>query len=79
MIDRILRKPAVEEILGISTSTLYRVLKNDPTFPRPILISERASGFRESELQAWIESKKSQEVKQPKQLVGKGGRGRTAK
>ena len=52
--DRILRIGAVLERTGLSRSTLYRKVQ-DGTFPRPLRIAERCSGWRESQVQAWTE------------------------
>ena len=54
--DRILRLPAVETKVGLSRSSIY-VQIEEGTFPRPVLISKRAVGWRESTIDAWIESK----------------------
>lgn len=53
--DRILRLPNVIERTGLSRSTVYRKIQ-ERTFPKPLKISERCIGWRESELEAWLES-----------------------
>jgi predicted DNA-binding transcriptional regulator AlpA len=38
-------------------SWVWDRVKRDPTFPRPIYIDNKAPLFRESELDAWLESR----------------------
>lgn len=52
---RILRLKTVLERTGLSRSTLYRMM-NEGTFPRALRISARCSGWRECELEAWLEN-----------------------
>lgn len=47
---------ATSKWLGTSRSTLYEILKKDPTFPRPFKLGHRTF-FVESELEAWLQSK----------------------
>ena len=51
--ERILRLKPVLERTGLSRSTLYRKVGNG-RFPRPVQISERCVGWRESAIQAWM-------------------------
>lgn len=51
---RILRLPAVETKTGLRRDTIYR-LGREGTFPRPVKINERATGWIESEVDAFIE------------------------
>lgn len=57
MMDKIYRLSEVVEITGLGKTTIYRKAK-DPNdrFPKPVKIGAKASGWRESELQAWIDS-----------------------
>lgn len=51
----ILRRNQVEERTGLSRSTIYlRIQKG--TFPRPVNLGERAVGWIESEIEAWLTS-----------------------
>lgn len=50
---RILRRPAVEDLTGLSRSTLYAYMK-DGTFPRPVRLGAKAVGWIEGEVLAWI-------------------------
>lgn len=56
MTDKILKLPAVREITGLSRSSIYR-LAAEGRFPSPVKLSERASGWRESALRNWIDSR----------------------
>ena len=55
--DKIIRPNDVAAKLGISIPTLYRRMK-DPDFPDKIRISKQATGFVESEINDWIETKR---------------------
>ena len=54
--DRILRLPAVQEVTGLSKTTLWR-LRNDGEFPAPRRLGGRAIGWVASEVEAWIASR----------------------
>jgi prophage regulatory protein len=56
MTDKILRIQAVRELTGLSRSSIYR-LAAEGRFPAPVKLSERASGWRESALRGWIDSR----------------------
>lgn len=51
---RILRLKPVLDRTGLSRSTLYRKVQRG-TFPRPLRISDRCIGWRESDVERWIE------------------------
>jgi len=55
MKDCILRHPDVQKITGLSRATLELMLR-DGEFPRPVKIGKRAIGWRQSDLEAWIEN-----------------------
>lgn len=58
----ILRRKQVEARTGLSRSTIYAKLRQnpkrpgdfDPTFPQPISVGARAVGWVESEIDAWL-------------------------
>ena len=52
----ILRLPEVKRLTGLSRSSLYRLMAKG-LFPAQVQISERAVGWREEEVQGWIESR----------------------
>jgi len=56
MASQILRRLEVQRITGLSKATLWRLVKTGD-FPRPIKLSERAVGWKASEIDAWIESR----------------------
>ena len=51
--ERILRMRTVLQRIGLSRSTVYRKMK-EGTFPRQVRLSEHCSGWRESEINRWI-------------------------
>lgn len=52
---RILRLKSVLERTGLSRSTLYRKIQLG-TFPKQLRISTRCAGWRESDIDAWLDS-----------------------
>ncbi len=58
-LDRVLRPKAQAELLGVSRITIHRLEKSDPTFPKKIQIGVQSVGRFESELMAWLESKRA--------------------
>lgn len=54
-LDEILRRPAVERVSGLSTSSLYEAMKRGD-FPRPVKLGPRAVGWRLSEVRDWLAS-----------------------
>jgi len=61
--QRIIKLPELSNQAGVPRSTVYDKLNKkspryDATFPRPIKLGARAIGFYESEVQAWIESRR---------------------
>ena len=56
MIDRILRRPEVERVTGLSRTSIYALIAQG-RFPRPVKLGRQAVGWRESEIAAWIESR----------------------
>ncbi|WP_306131335.1 helix-turn-helix transcriptional regulator [Roseivivax marinus] len=53
MTDRILRRPEVERITGLSKSTLYRMIARGD-FPAPARIGERAVGWHSRIVIDWL-------------------------
>ena len=51
--DRLLRRPEVQKLTALPTSTLYRYMK-EGRFPAPLKIGERAVAWPLSEVQAWL-------------------------
>ena len=55
---KILRRKDVEEIVGLSRSTIYKLMSTG-AFPRSIRLGPRAAGWRLSDIEAWIEFRAS--------------------
>ena len=53
---KILRRRAVEEVTGLSRSTLYAMMA-DGWFPRPVKLGKRAVGWHETEVMNWLQSR----------------------
>jgi len=58
MNDRILRITDLEDLLGVSRSSLYAWMKTG-VFPRPFNLGPRAVGWKASDIEAWVEKRKS--------------------
>ena len=56
MRDRLLRRRYVEEITGLSRSSIYRLML-EGEFPRPVRVGPTAVRWRESDITAWLESR----------------------
>lgn len=52
--ERLLRRPEVEYMTGLSKASLYRLMQED-SFPRPINLGPRTVAWPESEVDEWIE------------------------
>ena len=55
----LIRMPELEALTGVPRATVYKRLKDDPTFPRPVPLSNSTArgapvGFVLGEVQAWI-------------------------
>lgn len=49
--------PEVAAYLRMNKSTLYRLMKRDPTFPRAVRLSPNRTAWKVSEVQAWLASR----------------------
>ncbi|BAU75165.1 helix-turn-helix transcriptional regulator [Metapseudomonas furukawaii] len=59
---RLVRMPELLGLTGLSRSTAHRLMKNDPTFPKPVKLSDSTArnapvAFVLSEVQAWIQGR----------------------
>ncbi|MFP3567718.1 helix-turn-helix transcriptional regulator [Paraburkholderia sp. SIMBA_030] len=57
MNDKILRLPGVLEMVGVKKTTIYEWVKLD-LFPRPVRLGARAVGWLESDVSAWLATRK---------------------
>lgn len=55
MADRILRRHEVQRLVGVGSTKLYELIR-EGRFPPPVRLTGRTVGWRESEVQAWIDS-----------------------
>ena len=53
MTHRILRRPEVEHLTGLSRSTLYAMIV-EGTFPKPVRLGKRAVGWPEAVVRDWL-------------------------
>lgn len=62
---RIIRRPEVERITGLSRATLYRLI-GDGSFPAPVkLTAGNAVGWRAGDIREWLESRERVDAPAP--------------
>jgi prophage regulatory protein len=54
--NRLVALPEVKARTGMGTTWIYKHAK-DGTFPKPLKLSERCTRWKESEIDAWIDSR----------------------
>ena len=59
MTERLIRRPEVLRMTGMSTSTLYDAITRG-AFPRPVKIGRRAVAWPESDLARWLDELKAE-------------------
>lgn len=55
MTERLIRRPEVLNLTGMSKSTMYRHIA-EGRFPRPVALGEHAVAWRMSDLQRWMDA-----------------------
>jgi len=55
----VLRTAQAARYCGMGDTSFWAMRRADPTFPKPLLLTERARGFRRADLDAWLESKRA--------------------
>jgi prophage regulatory protein len=53
MPTKLIKLPTVVELTTLSKSTIYKMVK-DGKFPKPVQLGERATGWRVSDVDAWL-------------------------
>ena len=54
--ERYYRRSTLEHMLGLSRSTIYRMM-NDGEFLRPVVLGRRAVGWRAVDVETWIKQR----------------------
>jgi prophage regulatory protein len=75
MASKLLRRPAVEEKTGLSTTDIYQGM-NAGTFPRSVPLGKRTVGWVEEEVDEWIRDRIAARQVEPPKRKGGPGRGR---
>lgn len=57
LVPAILRPAQAASYLGVCRRQVYNLSEQDPTFPRKIVITSRAVGWRKLDLDAWLAEK----------------------
>lgn len=55
-LDRVIRKPELLRITGVSIATIYRWI-GEGNFPAPVKLGPNSTGWRESDVRAWLDSR----------------------
>ena len=58
MVERHFRCPAVQEITGLSRSTIYDLMAKG-RFPRPVKLTEKTVAWPESALAQWLDEREA--------------------
>lgn len=53
MADKHLRRPAVQDLTGLSRSTIYDLMAKG-AFPRPVRLTKKSVAWPESAIVAWL-------------------------
>lgn len=64
MTERILRRPEVQNLVGLSRSTLY-LRMSEGEFPKPIPLGGRLVGWFQSDIEAWQKKQAAKVGHQP--------------
>ncbi len=60
-VKQILRRKQVEQMTGLSRSTIYQWIKNG-YFPAPFTLGRRSVGWEMAEIQDWIQQRQTQKA-----------------
>ena len=56
MFPKLMRRPEVEAVVGLSTASIYRLM-DESAFPRPIRIGKRAVRWRAEDVARYLKSR----------------------
>lgn len=55
--ERLLRRAEVEQLTGLATSTIYKLMaQTPPEFPRPVRVTNTAVRWKLSSVSEWIDA-----------------------
>ena len=57
---RVMSIARAADLIGISLATIWRLVKNDRSFPQLIRIGARRRGILATDLRVWIESRRTE-------------------
>lgn len=55
MTQKLIRRPEVEALTGLSRTSIYRMME-EGDFPRPVRVGKRAVAWREADLADWLDN-----------------------
>jgi prophage regulatory protein len=53
----VIRLPQVIEMTGMSRSTIWRLVRTDPDFPKPFKLSRNITVWSQNSIAAWLAAK----------------------
>lgn len=56
---RVVRLPQIIELTGMSRSTIWRLSRDDPYFPKPFALAKNITVWDQAEVLSWIDAKKA--------------------
>ncbi len=71
MLEKHLRRPAVEEITGLKRSAIYDLMARGE-FPRPIKLTGKAVAWPESAIRQWLENRVRANTDLPPRVMEEG-------
>jgi len=69
---QIIRASALKELTGLSGTTLWRCERDDPDFPKRIVMSRGAVGWRARDIEAWLVKRQEEPLKRAHPPVSPG-------
>lgn len=60
----------VKAITGLSLSSIYKMARDDPDFPKPVALGPKKLTWSEEEIAAWMEMRKGSASSGGKGVVG---------
>lgn len=56
----VIRQSKLPEVIDLKGTAIKALIRDDPCFPKPIMLGPRSKGFLVSEVEAWLEARKAQ-------------------
>jgi predicted DNA-binding transcriptional regulator AlpA len=60
VVPRFLDADTMADLMHVEKRSIYRLMRDDPSFPKPVHISERNPRWLASDYNTWVEAKQAQ-------------------